>query len=127
VKQVHVGLIGFGLSGQVFHAPVIRSVPGLKLAKVVSSHPEKVRAALPEAQAVASVEELLRDEQIELVVVAAPNTLHYPYAKQALEAGKHVVVEKPFVISSSASEDRITNGFSTTTCLPASSACLAYG
>ncbi|UYZ12356.1 MULTISPECIES: oxidoreductase [Brevibacillus] len=107
MKQVNVGLIGYGLSGQVFHAPVIRSVPGLKLTKVVSSRPEKVRADLPEAEVVASVDELLSDDQIELVVVAAPNTSHFPYAKQALLAGKHVVVEKPFVIRSSEAEELI--------------------
>jgi len=107
MRQVKVGLIGYGLSGQVFHAPVIQAVPGLALAKVVSSQHAKVQAELPNVAVAGSVEELLTDEGIELVVVASPNTTHFPYAKLALEAGKHVVVEKPFVTSSAEGEELI--------------------
>jgi scyllo-inositol 2-dehydrogenase (NADP+) len=107
MRMVKVGLIGYGLSGKVFHAPVIQAVPGLMLTKVVSSQPAKVHADLPHVEVVGSVEELLADEGIELVVVATPNTSHYVYAKQAMEAGKHVVVEKPFVTSSSEAAELI--------------------
>lgn len=107
MNKVNVGLVGFGLSGQVFHAPIIQSIDGMEIVKVVSGNPEKVRKYLPEAEVTASLDELLADERIDLVVITSPNQTHYPYAKQALLAGKHVVVEKPFVISSVEAEDLI--------------------
>lgn len=107
MEKVQVGLIGYGLSGKVFHAPIIESVNGLQLKKVVSSNPQKVHADYPDAEVVASVEELLTDEQIDLVVVATPNVTHFPYAQQALLSGKHVVVEKPFVNTSAEAEELI--------------------
>ncbi|SFE06272.1 scyllo-inositol 2-dehydrogenase (NADP+) [Paenibacillus catalpae] len=107
MNKVNVGLVGFGLSGQVFHAPIIQSVEGMEIVKVVSSNPDKVGQYLPDASVVTSLEELLFDEHIDLVVITSPNQTHYPYAKQALLAGKHVIVEKPFVISSEEAEDLI--------------------
>lgn len=107
MSKVNVGLVGFGFSGQVFHAPIIQSIDGMEIIKVVSSNPDKVGQYLPDAAVLASLEELLSDERIDLVVITSPNQLHYPYAKQALLAGKHVVVEKPFVISSEEAEDLI--------------------
>jgi scyllo-inositol 2-dehydrogenase (NADP+) len=97
MKKVNVGLIGYGLSGSVFHAPLISSVEGLVLAKVVSSRPAQVLADYPDVKVVADVPALLADSDIDLVVVTTPNPTHYPYAKSALAAGKHVIVEKPFV------------------------------
>ncbi len=99
MQAVHVGLIGFGYSGETFHAPVIRAVEGLKLTKVVSSNPQKVYDACPEVIVEDSIEALLTDEAIELVILTTPNEYHYPMALKALEAGKHVVLEKPFVVS----------------------------
>jgi Predicted dehydrogenases and related proteins len=107
MSKVNVGLVGFGFSGQVFHAPIIQSIDGMDIRKVVSSNPDKVGQYLPDAAVTASLEELLSDEHIDLVVITSPNQMHYPYAKQALLAGKHVVVEKPFVISSEEAEDLI--------------------
>ncbi|WP_055106168.1 oxidoreductase [Paenibacillus ihumii] len=97
---IQVGLIGFGLSGSVFHAPLIARTEGLELAAVVSSQPGKVKESYPEAKVYEDVEALLNDSEIQLVVVSSPNLTHYEYATQALEAGKHVVVEKPFTNSS---------------------------
>lgn len=97
MKQVRVGLIGYGLSGSVFQAPLINAVDGLVLAKAVSSAAGKVKKDYPQVEVVESVETLLTDTAIDLVVVSSPNPTHYLYAKQALEANKHVVVEKPFV------------------------------
>jgi scyllo-inositol 2-dehydrogenase (NADP+) len=107
MKSVHVGLIGYGFSGRVFHAPVLTAVDGLELKKVVSSNKEKVHADYPEAEVVEHVEELWQDEQIDLVIIATPNVTHYPFAKQALLSGKHVVVEKPFVNASAEAEELI--------------------
>lgn len=97
MKKIHVGLIGYGLSGAVFHAPLISSVEGLELKSVVSTRPELVRRDYPSVNVVPEVSVLLSDPGIDLVVVTTPNPTHYDYAKRALEAGKHVIVEKPFV------------------------------
>ena len=97
MKKIHVGLIGYGLSGAVFHAPLIRSVEGLELKSVVSTRPEQVRRDYPSVNVVPEVSVLLSDPGIDLVVVTTPNPTHYDYAKRALEAGKHVIEEKPFV------------------------------
>ncbi len=108
-KPLQVGLIGFGMAGQVFHAPVIVSVPGLHLAKIRESRPENITIAnkrFPQAEIVKEADDLISDSSIDLVVVATSNTSHFDLAKKALEAGKHVVVEKPFTITS-AEADRL--------------------
>jgi scyllo-inositol 2-dehydrogenase (NADP+) len=94
--MIDVGLIGFGLAGKCFHAPVIRAVPGLRLAAIVQRSGDEAAKAYPHVQIVRSVEELLAIETIRLVVIATPNQTHFPLAKQCLEAGRDVVVDKPF-------------------------------
>jgi predicted dehydrogenase len=96
-KRLRVGLIGFGYAGNTFHAPLIRSTPGLELAAVASSDAGKVRAALGDGPAVmSSAHALINAADIDLVVIASPNATHAALATAALEAGKHVVVDKPF-------------------------------
>lgn len=97
MKPIQTGLIGFGFSGSTFHAPVIQAVPSLKITKVLSSKPKIVKQSLPEAEVTETLEDMLKDPDLELVIITSPNETHYPYAKDALLAGKHVVVEKPFV------------------------------
>ncbi|WP_273831772.1 oxidoreductase [Guptibacillus sedimenti] len=99
MREVKVGLVGFGFSGATFHAPVIEAVEGLTISTVVSSNADKVHRSFPEVNVVSSMEELLTDEEIELVIITTPNEFHFPMAKQALEAGMHVVLEKPFTVS----------------------------
>ena len=96
---LRVGLVGYGLAGAVFHAPLIAATTGLRLHSVVTSDPGR-RAQLarehPDALALGSVDQLLADpSQIDLVVVASPNRTHVPVARAALEAGLPVVVDKP--------------------------------
>lgn len=98
VAPVRVGLVGFGFAGQTFHAPVIAAVPGMVLAAVASSQPHKVHAAWPGVAVVPDVAALAARPDIDLVVVATPNAQHHPVARQALLAGKHVVVDKPFTL-----------------------------
>ncbi len=98
MQPIRTAIIGYGLAGSVFHAPIIRAVEGLALTKVVSSDPAKVLRDHPDVDVVASPDALFADPDVDLVVIATPNTTHYPLARQALEAGKHVVVDKPFVI-----------------------------
>jgi scyllo-inositol 2-dehydrogenase (NADP+) len=86
---IRVGLIGYGLAGSVFHEPLIRACEGLELRAVLTSREHPLR--------VDSVDELF--ERCDLVVVASPNDSHFPLARQALEHGKHVVVDKPFTVT----------------------------
>ncbi|MGM1045496.1 scyllo-inositol 2-dehydrogenase (NADP+) [Paenibacillus uliginis N3/975] len=97
---IQVGIIGYGLSGSTFHAPLLTSIPDYRIRAVVSSNPDKVRKDLPSTKVVSHVDELLQDEEIAVVVVASPNATHFEYAQKAIEAGKHVVVEKPFTVTS---------------------------
>lgn len=94
--KLHVGLIGFGLSGRYFHAPFLKVNPHFSLTKVVTRNAAAVHEFDPAIAVVNSAEELLADTSIDLVFICTPNDLHFPYAKAALEAGKHVVIEKPF-------------------------------
>jgi len=95
--RLRVGLIGFGYAGKTFHAPLIRAMPGLELAAVASSDAGKVRAALGSNTVVFSrAEDLIAQADIDLLVIASPNATHFELATLALEAGKHVVVDKPF-------------------------------
>ena len=93
--MVRVGLIGFGLAGQAFHAPVIRGVPGMELACVLERHTNNVKARYPEVRIARTLDELLSDKTIGLCVVATPNDSHFAYAKACLEADRDVVVDKP--------------------------------
>lgn len=99
-QVVQVGLIGYGMAGEVFHAPAIAVVPKLKLTKVVERHSTKCQARYPWVETLKSAEELLIDPTIDLVVVATPNTSHFELVQKALLANKHVVVEKPFTPTS---------------------------
>jgi scyllo-inositol 2-dehydrogenase (NADP+) len=84
VAQVMVGLIGYGIAGRVFHALVIQAVPGLKLTQVVERHGESSRDRYPWVSVVNDVDALLNNPEIDLVVVATPNSSHFELAKRAL-------------------------------------------
>ncbi|MBF8221383.1 oxidoreductase [Halomonas sp. 328] len=97
-ETIQVGLVGYGFASQVFHAPLIQATPGLTLAAVATSDAAKVNAALPAVAVEADPEALFARKEIDLVVIPTPNETHYPLARAALEAGKHVVVDKPFTL-----------------------------
>ena len=93
-----VGLVGYGLAGRVFHAPLVAAIDGLRLAAIVTADPERrARAAAdhPEAALLDDVDGLLERSDVELVVIATPNRSHVPIGIRALSAGRHVVVDKP--------------------------------
>ncbi len=97
-QSLNVGLIGYGLGGATFHAPFITRTPGLHLATVMTSDPARqaaVRERFPDAGIAANLDELLAT-QPDLVAISSPNATHYPLAKAVLEAGAHIVVDKPF-------------------------------
>jgi len=97
--MIRVGLVGFGMAGRVFHAPLISSVDGLELAAVVERSTNNAAERYPGITTYRSVEELLADASIKLVVVATPNSTHFPIAMRALEAAKSVVVDKPVALN----------------------------
>lgn len=98
--MVRVGLVGFGMAGRVFHGPLISSVDGLELAAVVERHTDQAKQRYPDVTTYRNLEELLADASIELVVVGTPSGTHFEVAKQVLEAGRNVVVDKPVSVSS---------------------------
>ncbi len=99
LPELRVGLIGYGYAGRTFHAPLIAGVPGLRLAAVASRDAARVHADFPAAEVLADAHALLRRADLDLVVIASPNDSHYPLARAALAAGRHVVVDKPFTLT----------------------------
>lgn len=95
-NQIITGLLAYGMSGKVFHAPFIHAHRGFKLHAVVERNQKKASNDYPDLISYNSVDELLTNRQIDLIIVNTPNYLHFEHAKLALEAGKHVLVEKPF-------------------------------
>jgi scyllo-inositol 2-dehydrogenase (NADP+) len=94
--MIEVGLIGFGLAGRAFHAPVIRAVPGLHLAAILQRSGNEAAEKYPDVRIVRTLDDLLAMKEIQLIVIATPNDTHYPLARQCLAAGRDVVVDKPF-------------------------------
>ncbi len=99
-REIGVAVIGFGLAGQVFHAPFVSAVPGLRLEAIVQRKGDQAAKAYPSARILRTVDEALRDPAIQMVVVGTPNETHFALAKMALQAGKHVVIDKPFAATS---------------------------
>ena len=93
--MIRVGLIGFGLGGRVFHAPLISSVEGLELAAVLERTSNKAAERYPGITTYRSLEEMLADASLGLFVVTTPNGTHFDVASQILRAGRNVIVDKP--------------------------------
>lgn len=104
MQLVKVGLCTFGMSGKVFHAPFLKEHPGFFLTAVVERNNENSREKYPNAIIYKSVEEMLTNPDISLVVVNTPVQTHFEYTKKALEAGKNVIVEKPFTVNAEEAE-----------------------
>ena len=97
--KIRVGLVGYGFASKTFHAPLIAGTSGMELAAVSSSDASKVLADWPSTQVVSDPQTLFDDPTLQLVVIPTPNDTHFPLAKAALNAGKHVVVDKPFTVT----------------------------
>jgi scyllo-inositol 2-dehydrogenase (NADP+) len=98
-KPIVTALASYGMSGHVFHAPFIEAHPGFQLKYILERTASLSAERYPKSIIARSFEEVLNDQEVELIVVNTPNQLHAPMAKQALLAGKHVIVEKPFSIT----------------------------
>jgi scyllo-inositol 2-dehydrogenase (NADP+) len=101
--RIGVGLVGYGMAGSSLHLPLITAEPRLELRAVVTSRPGRV----PDVTVVPTLAALLDDPAVELVVVAVPNGAHHDVARTALEAGRHVVVDKPFTVTTAEADDLI--------------------
>lgn len=104
---VKVGLAAFGMSGRVFHGPLISAHPDFELKAIVERTYRGARDYYPDVRIVRKFEDLLSDDSLELIVVDTPEITHYELSKKALEAGKHLVVEKPFTVYSEEAEELI--------------------
>jgi len=104
-KRIITGIASFGMSGKVFHAPLLSSHNGFHLKTIVERTKYEVKSLYPEVQVAHSIEEMLNDNEIELVVINTPDHTHAEFAHKALMAGKHVIVEKPLTLSASEGED----------------------
>ncbi|NEU09043.1 Gfo/Idh/MocA family oxidoreductase [Flavihumibacter sp. R14] len=98
-KPIATGLLAYGMSGKIFHAPFLDKHPGFKLLGVLERSKKNAQADYPEINSYDTVEELLNHPEIELLVINTPNNTHYDLAKRALTAGKHVLIEKPAATS----------------------------
>ncbi|KMQ59898.1 oxidoreductase [Chryseobacterium sp. FH2] len=107
MQLIKVGLCAFGMSGKIFHAPFLKEHPGFFMSAVVERSKEASKEKYPDAIIYRSVEEMLQNSDIELVVVNTPVQTHFEYVKMALEAGKNVIVEKPFTVNVSEAEQLV--------------------
>ena len=105
--KIRTGLASYGMSGRVFHAPFLEANPDYILKTVLERTPKGSKEKYPWVSIVTSYDELLSDKDIDLIVVNTPDHTHYELAKKALNAGKHVIVEKPFVVECSDGEELI--------------------
>jgi len=107
-QPIQAGLIGFGFGGRIFHAPFLHATPGLELAAIVQRRGDTAAAEYPAARILRSVDELLADESIRLIVVCTPNKSHFDVAKECLLAGRHVVVDKPMTVTAAQAQELVT-------------------
>lgn len=110
MKQIKTALAGYGKGARIYNAPIISSVEGFKITKILTSSEDNIAAAkedFPESKVVSKYNEILKDPDIELVIITTPNHLHKSFAEKALQAGKNVVVEKPFTPTTKEADDLI--------------------
>lgn len=107
-RPLRVGLVGYGLGGSTFHAPLVTATEGLELVAIATSNAERVakaRARYPAVHLYDTIDDMLTSEPLDLVVVSTPHATHAPNARAALAKGAHVVVDKPFASSSAEARD----------------------
>ncbi|MFP4097099.1 MAG: Gfo/Idh/MocA family oxidoreductase [Cyclobacteriaceae bacterium] len=105
--MINVALASFGMSGEIFHAPLVKAHPHLQLHTILERRRSASRQRYPYTKLARDFEEILKDDEVDLVVVNTPNPYHYDMCRQALEAGKHVVMEKPFTNTTEEAEKLI--------------------
>ena len=106
-KPISTALLSYGMSGLVFHGPLIKVHSGFDLTTIVQRKSTDAPTLFTKVRIVQRVEDVIKDPSIELVVVNTPNSTHYDFTTQALQAGKHVIVEKPFTVTTKEANDLI--------------------
>jgi scyllo-inositol 2-dehydrogenase (NADP+) len=99
-SPIVTALLSYGMSGEVFHAPLIEAHPGFTLHACVQRKLPTIRKRYPDVIVYNEVDQVIADKAIELVVINTPNETHFDFTRRALEAGKHAIVEKPFTVTS---------------------------
>jgi scyllo-inositol 2-dehydrogenase (NADP+) len=107
-QPIVTAIASFGMSGQVFHGPFLKVNPRFQVRKILERTKTISKSLFPEVEVVKTFEDILRDREIELVIVNTPDRFHYEMARQALDAGKHVLVEKPFTFTVREADDLIS-------------------
>src|SRR3990170_1307866 len=104
-QKIKTSLLSYGMSGEVFHLPLLQVHKGFEVVSIWHRNPAKpVQHSYPIAK---NYEDILQDESVQLIIVNTPNETHFPFAVQALKAGKHVIVEKPFTVTSQEADQLI--------------------
>lgn len=104
---IRTGICSYGMSGKLFHAPFIQNHPGFELTAIVERSKNESKEKYPDTKLYRSVEEMIGDESLLLIIVNTPVQTHYDYAKKVMAAGKHVIVEKPFTVTSQQAEELV--------------------
>jgi len=107
VAPIRVGLIGHGLAGAYFHGPLIEAAADLKIVAVVTSNQDSLQLRRDAPRRMTDAMAACVAADVELVVIASPNETHFPLASTALRAGKHVVIDKPMVLSTAQADELI--------------------
>jgi len=108
MKQIQTALCSYGMSGLVFHGPLLEAHPGFKIKKILERNRYDSKGKHPGAELVRDFQSIIGDPDLELVVVNTPDHLHTDMATRAMEAGKHVVVEKPFTLKTTDADKLMT-------------------
>lgn len=105
MKEIVTGLMAYGMSGKVFHAPFVNAHPGFKLHAVTERNKKIAVGDYPGVISYDTIDDLIADELIELIIINTPNYTHYDYATRSLKAGKHILVEKPFTATTAEAKE----------------------
>jgi predicted dehydrogenase len=96
MRRVKTGIVGFGKSAKIFHVPFLMAMPEYEITIVLERHAEESKNTIPGVRVVKTIDEMISDPDVELIIITTPNTTHFDYASKAMRAGKDVVLEKPF-------------------------------
>lgn len=108
INKIKTAILSYGMSGQVFHGPSLKVNSGFQVVQILERSKNNSKTLFPDAEIVRTYEDILNNNEIELVIVNTPDSFHYTMARQALQAGKHVVVEKPVCKKSEEAEELLT-------------------
>jgi scyllo-inositol 2-dehydrogenase (NADP+) len=108
MKIINAALASFGMSGEIFHAPLLNAHKGFNILKILERTKNRSHDRCPSANIVRSYEEILSDDKVDLIIVNTPDKYHHEMASQAIKANKHVIVEKPFTLNVKEADELIS-------------------